>query len=86
MFGRTRKEIRIQSSLSEGLPAVEADQGQIEHMLLNIYVNAWQAMPGGGTLSLETSQVVLDDRFARLHQAEPGALCQNFDFRYRHRH
>ncbi len=72
MFGRTRKEIRIQSRLSDGLPAVEADQGQIEHVLLNIYVNAWQAMPGGGTLSLETSQVILGDRFARLHQAEPG--------------
>ncbi len=47
MFGRTKKEIRIHSKLKGDLMPVEVDQGQIEQVLLNIYVNAWQAMSQG---------------------------------------
>ncbi|HYB20661.1 MAG TPA: PAS domain S-box protein, partial [Thermodesulfobacteriota bacterium] len=54
MFGRTKKEISIHCSFQQGLWPVEADRGQIEQVLLNLYVNAWQAMPGGGSLFLET--------------------------------
>jgi len=59
LFGRTRKEIRIQARLDEDLPTVEVDRGQFEQVLLNLYVNAWQAMPGGGDLTVETSNVAL---------------------------
>ncbi|MCP4579457.1 MAG: PAS domain S-box protein [Deltaproteobacteria bacterium] len=62
MFGRTKKEIRIYYSLSAELWPTEVDRGQIEQVLLNLFVNAWQAMPLGGELHLETGNTVLDDR------------------------
>jgi PAS domain S-box-containing protein len=54
MFGRTKKEIRIQMNLVSDIWTVEVDRGQIEQALLNLYVNAWQAMPRGGDLYLKT--------------------------------
>ncbi|HQP31722.1 MAG TPA: PAS domain S-box protein, partial [Deltaproteobacteria bacterium] len=52
MFGRTKKEIRIQFKQADGLWPVEVDRGQMEQVLLNLLLNAWQAMPGGGDLYL----------------------------------
>ena len=54
-FGRTRKEITIHREFDNDLFPIEADQGQIEQVLLNLYVNAADAMPGGGKLFLKTS-------------------------------
>ncbi|MBI5602352.1 MAG: PAS domain S-box protein [Deltaproteobacteria bacterium] len=59
MFGRTKKEVRIHSQIQEDLWTVEVDQGQIEQALLNLFVNAWQAMPGGGSLYLKTRNIVI---------------------------
>ncbi len=72
IFGRTRKEIVIKSSCEERLSAVDGDSGQIEQMLLNLYLNAAQAMPGGGTLSLATENTTLDKRFVRPYSVKPG--------------
>jgi two-component system cell cycle sensor histidine kinase/response regulator CckA len=72
LFGRTKKEIRIHTRLEESLPSVEVDRRQIEQVLLNIYVNAWQAMPGGGDLYLETRCVALDDAYCTPHRVTPG--------------
>ncbi|MGD8667827.1 MAG: response regulator, partial [Desulfobacterales bacterium] len=63
MFGRTKKEVRIHLDLVPEIWTVEVDQGQIEQALLNLYVNAWQAMPDGGSLSLKTENVVLGADF-----------------------
>jgi two-component system, cell cycle sensor histidine kinase and response regulator CckA len=72
VFGRTRKEIRIHEYLAEDLQSVEADQGQIEQVLLNLYINAWQAMPSGGQLRLETGNVNLDEASVKAHEIAPG--------------
>ncbi len=63
MFGRTKKEIQIHTDLMPDIRTVEVDRGQIEQALLNLYVNAWQAMPAGGDLYLKTENVVLDADF-----------------------
>ena len=62
MFGRTKKELEIHRKLEKHLWAVEVDRGQMEEVLMNLYVNASQAMPGGGEIYLETKNVSLDDR------------------------
>jgi PAS domain S-box-containing protein len=72
MFGRTKKEITIQAKLPEQIWNVEVDQGQIEQVLLNLYVNAWQAMPDGGNLYLQTENVVLDAAKTTPYGFEPG--------------
>jgi PAS domain S-box-containing protein len=72
LFGRTRKEISVHLDLEEDLLAVDADGGQIEQALINLYVNAWQAMPSGGDLFLETRNVTLDDKTAALFGLPAG--------------
>ena len=57
MFGRTKREIQIHTKLYNPSPVVEVDTRQIEQVLLNMYVNAWQAMPDGGELYLETKSI-----------------------------
>jgi nitrogen-specific signal transduction histidine kinase len=72
MFGRTRKELAIHKKCEKDLWAVEVDRGQIEQVLLNLYVNAWHAMPEGGKLILETGNAVIDEKYAALHGVSPG--------------
>ncbi|RPI54191.1 MAG: PAS domain S-box protein [Deltaproteobacteria bacterium] len=72
MFGRTKKEIVIHSKLEKDLWTVEVDQGQMEQVLLNLYVNAWHAMPGGGNLYLETSNVTLNESYVKPYDLEAG--------------
>jgi len=72
IFGRTKKEITIHRKLQEDLHPVEVDSGQIEQVLLNLYVNAWQAMPSGGELYLETQNAVLDEQYCRPFDVIPG--------------
>jgi len=72
LFGRTKKEINIFEKYQKDLWPVEVDRGQIEQVLFNLYVNAWQSMPGGGDIHLETENVVLEKSFVRSHQVRPG--------------
>jgi PAS domain S-box-containing protein len=60
MFGRTRREITIRKDLQKAPWKIEADQSQLQQVLLNLLVNAWQAMPGGGELVLQTANVVIE--------------------------
>ena len=72
MFGHTKKEVVIQKKFDNNLWTVEIDQGQIEQALLNLFVNAWQAMPRGGSLFLETTNIILQESFTRLYYCNPG--------------
>jgi PAS domain S-box-containing protein len=72
MFGRTRKEIGIHFKLQPDLWPVMGDQNQIEQVLLNLYINAWQAMPDGGNINLETCNVEVDEALAKPLDIRPG--------------
>jgi two-component system, cell cycle sensor histidine kinase and response regulator CckA len=67
------KMIEINLRLAEGLSPVNADPTQMDQVLMNLAVNAKDAMPAGGTLVLETMNVFLDEEYARTHlEARPG--------------
>jgi PAS domain S-box-containing protein len=72
MFGRTHKETNIYTKYQEDIWTVEVDQSQIEQVLLNLYINAWQSMPGGGDLYLKTENITLDENYVKLLTIEPG--------------
>lgn len=68
------EHIEITTSLLPDLGRVKADPTQIEQTLMNLAVNARDAMPGGGTITIETTNVELDDGHAREHaEIKPGA-------------
>ncbi|MBN2123920.1 MAG: response regulator, partial [Deltaproteobacteria bacterium] len=72
MFGRAKKEIEIHRSYNDDLWTVEVDRGQMEQVLLNLFVNAWQAMPAGGDLFIETANVLVDEDCDRPFHVEAG--------------
>ncbi|MFZ3045360.1 MAG: ATP-binding protein, partial [Desulfatirhabdiaceae bacterium] len=72
MFGRTRKEIVIREQYEKGLWAVEADARQLEQVFLNLYVNAFHAMPGGGEIRLMTENCTIRDVFDGQVQLKSG--------------
>gem|GEM_PF-132741 len=76
LFGRTKKEISIYKKLLDGLWPVEVDRGQIEQVLLNLYVNAWHAMPEGGDLYLETQNILLDEYYVQPYGVPAGRYCK----------
>jgi PAS domain S-box-containing protein len=59
-FFPNRKDIEIHTQVANDLWTIEVDRGQIEQVLINLYMNAIQAMPDGGKLSLQTENVTLD--------------------------
>ena len=72
LFLRTRKEITLACQCEKNLWPVEADQGQMEEVFLNLFVNAAHAMPGGGDLRIETENVLLNDDLAAVLAVTPG--------------
>jgi two-component system, cell cycle sensor histidine kinase and response regulator CckA len=72
MFGRTKKEITIHKKFRPDIWTVEVDQPQIEQVLLNLYVNAWQAMSGTGDLYLQTENIILNDNDVKPYGLNSG--------------
>lgn len=71
MFKRTNKNITFHESYQPGLWAVEVDQGQIEQVMMNLYLNACQAIPDKGDLTVKTENVFLDKNTAGSLDLEP---------------
>ncbi|MDP1570094.1 MAG: ATP-binding protein [Vicinamibacterales bacterium] len=61
------KHVRIQTTVGEGLQTIAADPMQIHQVLLNLCLNARDAMPEGGTLTMTAVDVEVDERFATRH-------------------
>jgi CheY-like chemotaxis protein len=72
MFGRTKKEIRIRVDEFDKPVIVEADRQQLDQVLLNMYINSWQAMPGGGALVITTFVSGVDEATATRYRVTPG--------------
>jgi two-component system cell cycle sensor histidine kinase/response regulator CckA len=67
------ESIAIETALGPGVPTVLADRGQLEQALVNLAVNARDAMPKGGRLTVETLSAELDEHYAASHaEVEPG--------------
>ena len=67
-------DIDLLTVIDPELWQVKADAGQIEQVLMNLAVNARDAMPSGGRLTIQTANVYLDNNYARQHIAiEPGS-------------
>jgi len=62
MFARTKKEIAIHTHYQENIWTVEVDQSQFEQVMLNLFINAWQAMPGGGDIFIRTENFTANGR------------------------
>jgi signal transduction histidine kinase len=68
------EDIELVNKTAEGLKKVKADPGQIEQVIVNLTLNARDAMPDGGKLVFETANAELDQEYARKHiQATPGS-------------
>ncbi len=76
LFGRTKKELTIHQKLRNDLWTAEVDRGQIEQVLLNLYLNAWQAMPGGGNIYIETDNVTIEKESVLPFYVNPGNYIQ----------
>mgnify|MGYP001136909649 CR=1 FL=1 len=62
-----REDIEMLYTLSPGLPSINADRSQLEQVILNLAVNAQDAMPEGGRLTIETGVADLDENYASHH-------------------
>lgn len=70
-------DIEVTAALDPAAGQVKGDAGRIEQILLNLAVNARDAMPNGGKLTLETANVVLDEDYLRTHaHVKPGRFVQ----------
>ena len=72
MFQRTHKNIIFHESYQANLWPVEVDQGQIEQVIINIFLNACQAMPERGDIHVRTENVFLDDNTLKPNEIQPG--------------
>lgn len=69
------EDILLSTVLQPELWTITADPGQIEQVIMNLAVNARDAMPTGGMLTIETSNILLDENYLRTHLEAPIGPC-----------
>ncbi|MDJ0837951.1 MAG: PAS domain S-box protein [Acidobacteriota bacterium] len=72
LFGRTHKELTIHKDFSPEVHTVEVDRTQMEQVLLNLYLNSWQAMGSRGQIFLVVRNITLEASFCRAYGVEEG--------------
>ena len=72
LFIKSRREIRLELEFDAGVMPVYADRGQLEQVLVNLYINAWHAMPKGGELNIYTKNARLNDAFCKSFELSGG--------------
>jgi PAS domain S-box-containing protein len=72
IFARTRRDIQVALDLDPDLPPVEADPGQMQQVLMNLLINAWQAMPLGGTITIKSQAVTVAEWKDPVWNLHPG--------------
>jgi two-component system, cell cycle sensor histidine kinase and response regulator CckA len=67
------EDVRVRVNVRPDLMKVKADRGQVEQLILNLALNARDAMPNGGTLTIETANIEIDENYAATHlSVKPG--------------
>jgi PAS domain S-box-containing protein len=72
IFARTHRDIQVALNLAPDLPPVEADPGQMQQVLMNLLINAWQAMPQGGKITIRTRAVTVAEWEDPVWELTPG--------------
>ena len=72
LFIKSRKEIKLDLKFENDAWPVSGNRGELEQVLINLYINAWQAMPEGGGLSIRTKNVQLNQTFCRPFDLSAG--------------
>ena len=75
LFWRAKKEITVKTKLMENIGFVQVDRSQFRQVLMNLYVNAWQAMPEGGKLTVKTEKQVLHGASFSDFNVNPGSYA-----------
>jgi PAS domain S-box-containing protein len=71
------EDTRLRTRLADDLWPVQADLSRMDQVIVNLVVNARDAMPGGGTVTIETANIVLDEAYAAIHvAAQPGEYAR----------
>ena len=73
MLSRTKKEITFIKDLQDDLHAIEADRGQMDQTIVNLLINSCQAMPVGGEIVIETSNIIMNSKdFVKMSVKDTG--------------
>jgi signal transduction histidine kinase len=76
MFGKSKPDINIQTTFQDDLWMAEVDPGRIEQVLLNLFINASDAMPDGGMIHVQTKNTVLEKKDMIHYWIKPGTYAQ----------
>ena len=72
LFGRTKKETQVICEYQKDIWTVEVDRSQIEQVMVNLYLNSWQALGYKGAIRVKTENTILDKDFVRPYDVLPG--------------